>query len=372
MKFSSSVLLSAIGFFVVFSSCKKEKPKPVPVDLADVRLTDFQLQEVAYSTINIIHPVVQDGVETQMGEVEVVIPGGTTQLQLTPRPSNFSKPGFTVSPAFGVKQNFAGRSLIYEIASTGDRSKTVHYHVRIKEEGEVATGNIQVTNFAFLKTKNPALPADVESASIIHRPGNMGYIFIFVPAGTDFTSLIPTISHSGTGLFYSQDPNASPAMATTVYPAAGTAIDFAYPKVFYTVVKQGSETQFYNVVVDVKNPVQFTQTAVTTPNVKAGSNQLVAATSFINRGNHPISIKGVDHSQQTPSGFNAVRGVAFIPSSGVLPGESSEVKASVGAQTYPPGTYGVRASFRPRLTGYWEADNFLQASELQITTTIVN
>ncbi len=372
MKFTSWALLLALVFFVLFSSCKKEKPKPADVDLAAVRMTDFQVQETAYSTITITHPIVQEGVETQMGEIEVVLPKGTTQLQLTPKASNFSKAGFTISPALGIKQNFSGRSIVYEIASTQDGSKAVHYHVRIREEDDVATGNIQITGFAFLKAKNPALPADMESARIIHRPGNMGYIFVFVPVGTDFTSLTPTISHSGTGLFYSQDPGSSPATATTVYPAAGTAIDFSYPKVFYAVVKQGSETQFYNVIVDVRNPIQFSQSAVTTANVKAGSSQLVDATTFVNRGNHPISILGVEHSQQVPAGVNALRGVASVPAFGLLPGSSSAVKASVSAQIYPPGTYEVRASFKPRLTDYWEADNLLQSTELHITTTIVN
>jgi hypothetical protein len=372
MKFTSSALFLALASFVLFSSCKKEKPKPTDIDLAAARITDFQVQETAYSTINIIHPVIQDGVEIQMGEIELVLPKGTTQLQLTPKTSNFSKAGFTVSPALGVKQNFLGRTVIYKIASTRDASKAVHYHVRIREEDEAATGNIQVTGFSFLKAKNPALPTDIESARIIHRPGNMGYIFVFVPEGTDFTSLTPTISHTGTGLFYSQDPSASPATATTAYPAAGAAIDFAYPKVFYAVVKQGSETQVYNVIVDVRNPVQFSQAAVTTPNVKAGSNQVVEATTFVNRGNHPISIIGVDHSQQVPAGLNAIRGIAAVPSSGLLPGKSSEVKASVNAQTYPAGTYEVRASFKPRLTDYWEADNLLQPTQLHITTTIVN
>ncbi|MDQ3276871.1 MAG: hypothetical protein M3Q06_01000, partial [Bacteroidota bacterium] len=339
MKFLKKAGSLGVLFITLFFSCKKPVETGEEVDLAAVRMHDFQLAEIAYSDITITHPVITDGVETQPGEIEVVIPKGTTQLQVTPIAANFSKSGFSISPAMEVKQNFLNRVVIYRIASARDAAKAVHYYVRVREAYDAPAGNVQVTGFRLLKAKNPDLPADVESTRILHGEGTIGKIFVFVPAGTDFSSLTPTITHNGTALFYSQDPSTSADQSTTVYPAEGKKIDFSYPKAFYVVVKKGDESRTYDVIVDVRAPVLFGQTAVTTANVKAGTNQVIDATTFVNRGNHPISISSVTHSQQVPAGLNAVRGIGYVPTFGLLPGGTGNAKASVSAQTYPPGTY---------------------------------
>ncbi|RYZ23724.1 MAG: hypothetical protein EOO10_20875, partial [Chitinophagaceae bacterium] len=308
MRYAKPRLTVLLLLVAALFSCKKDPAKPATdtVDLNQVRLNDFQLVETAYTSISVTHPVITNGVETQGGEILLTIPAGTT-FQLTPKSSNFTNNDFTLSPQLNVKQNFSGQTIIYTVTSKKDASKQVHYAVSITEEQAQPT-QAAVTSFRFEKAKNPFLPADVEASRIIEGVGTLGKVFVFVPAGTSFASLTPTIGFQGQGLFYSQDPNASPDNATTAYPAAGKAIDFTYPKVFYAIVKRGTTTKAYEVIVDVKSPIFFDNTALTLADVKAGTLHTLQATTFLNRGNHPISIIAVDHSNQLPVGSNAVRG----------------------------------------------------------------
>lgn len=251
----TGLLLTAVllVFVITLSSCKKGGADPgnstTTIDLLQVRLNDFQLVETQYTNINITHPVITNNVETQMGEIRVTVPAGTS-LQLTPRTSNFTNNDFQLLPQLGVKQNFSGSTFLYTITSKTDASKQVHYTVRVVEE-QVQPTAATITSFRFDKSKNPFLTADVNAQLIIEGTATLGKIFVFVPVGTSFASLTPTIGFQGTGLFYSQDPSVAPENVTTAYPASGTAIDFTYPKSFYAIVKSGSEVKAYTVIVDV-------------------------------------------------------------------------------------------------------------------------
>lgn len=355
-----------------FLSCKKDPAKPepeTPVDLSQVRMNDFQLVETAYSNIVVTHPVISNGAETQGGEIRITIPAGTS-FQLTPKASNFTNADFTISPHLNQQQNFQNRTIIYTITSKKDASKRVHYAVTISEEPQQPV-QTALTSFRFEKAKNPFLPADVEASRIIEGVATLGKVFVFVPEGTSFASLTPTMGFQGTGLFYSQDPNASPQASTTTYPAGGLAIDFAWPKVFYAIVKNGTDVKAYEVIVDVKSPIRFDNAVVTTPNVNAGGLHSVDVTQFLNVGNHPITLAAIEQTARIPAGTSAVRGGGFVPSGGLLPGQRSAANATISAQTWPPGTYGVTSVFKPRLKDHNEADNLLESASLKITTTIV-
>ncbi len=373
MKYTSLVLTALLFVFATtLPSCKKGGTDPVDptttINLSQVRINDLQLEETQYTNINIIHPIITNNIETQMGEIVVTVPAGTS-LQLTPKTSNFTNNDFQVSPQLGVKQNFTGSTFLYTLTSKTDASKQVHYTVRIVEQQSQPV-SATITSFRFERSKNPTLPGDINAQLIIEGNATLGKIFILLPVGTSFTSLTPTIGFQGTSLLYTQDPSIPIGNVTTVYPAAGTSIDFSYPKSFYAIVRSGTEVKAYDVIVDVVSPIVLNSTNVTTADVQAGSAQTVAATTFFNRGNHPITIAGVDHSAHIPAGISVVRGAAFVPSSGLLPGNSGNITANISAQTFPPGTYGVTATFRPRLKDHPEADNLLQAASLQITSTI--
>ncbi len=373
MKYTTFVLTALLFVLTAtLSSCKKtatstDNPTPT-INLSQVQISDLQLEETQYTNINIIHPIIINNIETQMGEIVVTVPTGTS-LQLTPKTSNFTNIDFKVSPQLGVKQNFAGSTFLYTITSKTDASKEVHYTVRILEQQSQPV-TAAITSFRFERSKNPTLSGDINAQLIIEGNGTLGKIFILLPVGTSFASLTPTIGFQGTSLLYTQDTSIPIGNVTSVYPATGTSIDFSYPKSFYAIVRSGSEVKAYDVIVDVVSPIVLNSTTVTTADVQAGSAQTVAATTFINRGNHPITIARVDHSDHVPAGISVVRGAAFVPSSGLLPGNSGNITATISAQTFPPGTYGVTATFRPRLKDYSEADNLLQAASLQITSTI--
>lgn len=360
----------ALFLFASLTACKKDPVTPTTIDLAQVLLEDFQLQESNYIGISLTHPILSNGVETRQGEIRVTVPRGTALTSLTPKTSNFSNNDFTVSPQLGQAQNFQNRVQVYSIASKKDAAKRVHYVVTIVEAPVQPDAEPALTAFRFEKAKNPFLPANVEASRIIDGVATIGKVFVFVPAGTAFSSLTPTMSFTGTGLFYLQDDTGVPEQTTAVYPTAGLAIDFTYPKVFYAVVKSGAKVKTYNVIVDVKAPIHFDNAAVTTPDAPVGAVRFLQ-TTFQNRGNHPITIAGVAHSEHVPAGIQVVRGSGGVPNGGVLANNRGDVFATVSAQTFPVGTYEVTATFKPRLVGHDEADDLLEATPLRMKTTIV-
>ncbi len=361
----------ALFFVASLTACKKDPPAPETVDLSDVIMETFQLQETDIAGIEITHPVLYNGVETAPGEIQVTVPRGTVLTSLTPKASNFANNAFTVSPALGLAQNFANRIVLYSIISKKDPSKRVRYAVTITEAAAEPDPQAALTSFRFEKSKNPFLPADVEAARIIEGVGTIGKVFVFVPAGTPFSDLTPTIGFSGTGLFYMLDAAGIPEQSSTVYPTGGLSVDFAYPKVFYAVVKSGATVKTYNVIVDVKAPIHFDNTTVTTADAKVGAVRFIQATTFQNRGNHPIAIASVGHTDHLPSGLQVVRGSGGVPNGGVLTNNRGDVFATISAQTFPAGTYEVTSVFRPRLVGHNEADDLLESTSLRLKSKIV-
>lgn len=356
---------------VLLAGCTKDDPRTEPIiDWTAALLTDFRLTEVNYTGINLVHPSLNNGVEVRRGVIEVVVPASVPDLRLTPEVANFTSNDFTIAPSLGQVTNFGGGPVTFTIASKAYPSKKIHYDVTITREAAAPTGAL-ITGFRFEKSKNPALAADISAAKIVHGLATMGKVYIFVPEGTPFTALTPTIEHSGTALYYSQDGNGIPGNSTTPYPAAGLSIDFAYPRVFFAVVKSGTTVRTYDVVVDVKNPIKFDNPTITTANVKAGANQFLAAvTSFVNQGNHPVMLAAVTHTNQQPLGTNAIIASGVIPAFGVLPSERAQVNATIRAQTYPVGTYQSMAVFLPKLYQQPEADALMEATGLVIQSTI--
>ena len=366
-------LLTILFLALAFLGCKKDPQAPqIPVDLAQARLNDFKLAEVTYTTIDISHPALHNGAQTERGRIQVTIPKGATGLRLTPEPSNFTNDRFTISPRMGEARNFSSGVITYTITSKDDASKQVHYDVTITEEEPPAPVAPKVTALKFEAAKNAGLSNDVVATRIDEGVATLGRIYIFVPVGTDFSQLTPTITHEGGTLYYSQDASASPGSATTTFPASGMAIDFAWPKVFYAIVKGATSVNTYEVFVDVRNPIKLEQGTVTTASLSKGSSHFIQVSSLVNQGNRPITLAGVDHTGQVPSGINAVRCSSSFPSLGLNPGARAVVNATISGQTYPPGTYQTTAVFRPGFYGLPEAHTLLQPSTLQVTTTIID
>lgn len=346
--------------FIILQGCKKPKPiEEQPVDLASIKINDFRFTEVNYSSINIDHPVVVDGVETEFGRITVKIPRGNTGLQLTALVSNFQKQGFSIAPQLGVKTDYLYKEILYTIMSQSEPQKIIHYWVMVQEEAEA--GPLAITQVRFLKSMNAQLSDDVVAAQILHENSSIGKIHLFVPAGTHFGALTAVIDHNGDEIRYTQSAFEVPVNSTTVYPHTGLSLDLAYPKGFYVAVKRGMEVKTYSIIVDVVKPAVFVNDHVTITGLQAGVTQTVKVGELYNRGNRPISITQITHSDQVPYG-SSLRTFVAIPSGGLLPGEKTDITTTLTSGFFFPGTYEVKASMRSSFFQEPEMQNFLQPS----------
>ncbi|MEJ8843744.1 hypothetical protein WG954_15235 [Lacibacter sp. H375] len=361
MRFSSIAMAALLLQLFIFSGCKKNtKPQPQsPVDISTVKINDFRFSEVNYSSIHIEHPTVVNGIETVPGQITIRIPKGNTGLQLTPLVSNFQKQGYSIAPQLGVKTDFLYKEQLYTITSASDPQKKINYRVTVQEEP--VAGILAITNFRFLKSMNSQLSEDISAVQIINGNGSIGKIHVIVPADTHFGALTPVIEHNGTQVVYTQNAFDVPANSTNVYPHTGLSIDFAYPKGFYIAVKRGGEVMTYSVIVDVEKPIVFVSDYVIMSGLQSGITQTVKVGELYNRGNRPITITQIAHSDHVPYGSD-LRTFVTMPSGGLLPGEKVDVKTTLLEGFFDPGTYEVKASLRPSFFQEPEIQNYLQPS----------
>gem|GEM_PF-6464281 len=140
-------------------------------------------------------------------------------------------------------------------------------------------------------------------------------ITFFVREGTDVTSLVPTITHTG----------------VSVSPASGVAQDFSSPAT-YIVTAQDGTTQAYTIVVFVRTAKSITAFSFPSPSVSG----------VINESNHTIFATvpvGTDRTNLVPN--IARTGVSVSPASGVAQDFSSPVTYTVTAQDGSTQTYSV-------------------------------
>lgn len=366
IKALSAIILSAF----IFSGCKKDKDdKPADIDLVQAKFVDFQLVELDYENIEISHPVITNGVETERGSITVYLPTGAS-LNLTPETSNFANNNFTVQPGLGITRNFSQGAVEYVIVSKQDPQKKVHYDVLILAD-PAPNPNARITEFRFTKNRNPQLAQDIVASKIIEGVGTLGKIFIFVPIGTDYTTLIPTIDFDGAGIFYSQDEMTDPVTNNSPYPTNGEQINVRYPNRLYLVVKNGDEVASYEVIVDVRQPLKLDAAMVTTPDVQEGNLSQFLVTQIENRGNHPLHLREISHQDQVPANILALRGLAAFPGNGLLPGNKTNVFATVNGNTFRAGNYATTAVFKPSIRHNAEANQFLEPATLRINAEII-
>lgn len=137
-------------------------------------------------------------------------------------------------------------------------------------------------------------------------------------------------------------------------------------------MRNSNENKTYEVIVDVREPLQAAETVVTTHDLGRGGIHSPAITTIKNIGNHPITINAIQHIDRQPAALNAIHANVAIPAFGLKPGESTAVSATVNATVFPPGNYQVTAVLKPALAS--EPDNnlaFLNTS-ITIKTKIVD
>jgi len=146
--------------------------------------------------------------------IAVTVPYGTSPSSLTP---TVTFEGASVSPASGVAQDFSS-PVTYTVTALD--SSTLAYTVTVTVALNSAK---QITSFGFA---SPVANGSINQSS--HT------ISVTVPKGTNKTSLVPTIVHTG----------------ASVSPDSGVAQDFTNP-VVYTVTAENSTTQTYTVTVSI-------------------------------------------------------------------------------------------------------------------------
>ncbi len=378
--------------YVVFATnCSnklEEDVQPIPsteVLIENAKLTDFTFSELDYSNIEIKHPEITAGVETKPGEIKITIPFSSSTMELSLKKVNFDSDKFDIFPGIGVKRLFSDTDpVIYTITSKQNPKVVIRYKVFvIKGSAPPQPEKLEITGFKFEKSKNPGLPGDIEAARIETELG-FKRIFIFVPSGTDFANLTPTIAFKGEGakLYYSQDPTSSIGVTGTEYPEAGLAVDFKYPKRFFLAVKNTSSvSQTYEVIADVKNPIKFDINPISTSNIAKNETFFGTVGTYTNQGNHELTSFGATYKNQNPTlgGSNIGRISLEIPGTGLKPGESSNINFSLNktlssqlfagaykfTSVHPPG-FSMILSWPP------DAAELLDPSELEVTVNLVD
>jgi predicted small secreted protein len=355
----SYIPLLLICLSALLASCNNDDSTGTDIDpdLADAQLKDFPLSEVDYLKISIVHPELDNGVEKKPGEIEVTIPAlNSNDMKFSLKQFDLDGDKYSIDPAVGSIQDFSNGPVVYAIASKHVENREVHYQVTIVK-ADPAIENYKILGLTFDQSKNPALPGTIEAFKIVEYAGfSQNAIYVFVPEGTDFSQLTPTILYDAAAVFYNN------GVETKLYPEAGTTIDFQYPKRFtiYAENSFGVRSKIYNVIVDVKNPIKFEATSVIAPNVKVGDGSgfelLSGIATWTNIGNHPISSLSTSEYKNkvfpvdgVPADINIITATLFNPTAGtpgVLPGETGTVDIKV-SRAMVEGTYKTTASFLP-------------------------
>ena len=353
-------------------------PTSGEIDITEAILPDFPLFAINDVSTEIIDPEIVDNKEVTYGEVTITVPHYVSSLSamsvaITSRELNLSK--FSISPGNSDLLSFEGGTVhTFTISTVSDNEPILHYNVQVVKEPAPVRETLKITGFTFEQSKNPSLPADVTISRTV-EDGGRDIIYLFVPLGTDFTDLVPTIEYDGTKLLYSQDNSSG----YTKFPDVDTSIDFKYPKYFALNVedRDGNRVRSTSVIVDVINPVRIEQVDVTTPDAPRGSNHyFTGVTKWINQGNHKINFqKATTYENQSPvitPTYNVIRANRMLPSGGLEPGESAAVHVDVRAGSLPKGTYKTTAVFYTRIYHDYNSNDLFEPVKVNITANIVD
>ena len=191
-------------------SCKKSDDPVTPKSTA---------KDMTAFAFNGLTPAVNATVDATAKTVMATVPYGTDVTKLVPSITVSAKA--TVSPASGVAQDFT-KTVTYTL--TAEDGTTSAYAVTIGIGAPPKSTAKDITAFAF-NGLSPAVTCAID--------GTTKTISATLPAGTDATKLVPTITLS---------PKA------TVSPATGVAQDFS-KAVTYTVTAEDGSTQAYSATI---------------------------------------------------------------------------------------------------------------------------
>ncbi len=256
------------------------------------------------------------------GTVDIRVPYGTDLTSLVPA---ITSTGIGLSPASGTARDFSSPVTYTVTAADGS---TNDYTVNVSV---YPADSKDITGFVFRA-------ADNSFAADVYGSQSLDTINVQVPWGTDVTSLVPTISVSGTG----------------VSPAGGTAQDFSSP-VSYTVTAGDGSTKTYTV--NVSMLAASSDKDITAFNFKAADNPGLALDILgtVNTDTVTVTVPfGTDLAGLKPS--VTITGDAISPPGGIPRDFSSPLTYTVVAQDGSSKDYtvtvSVAASGSKEITGF--------------------
>nr|WP_275901555.1 DUF5018 domain-containing protein [Cohnella algarum] len=264
---------------------------------------------IASFAFNGLTPAVVGTVDEANHEIELTVPYGTDLTNLVP---TISHTGASVSPNTGVAQDFTS-PVTYTVTAEDGTQQAYTVTVSVGQNPAKA-----IASFAF-NGLTPAVVGTVDEAN--HE------IELTVPYGTDVTSLVPTISHTG----------------ASVSPNTGVAQDFTSP-VTYTVTAADGTQQAYAVTVAVGlNPAKAI--------ASFAFNELTpAVVGTVDEANHEIELTvpyGTDLTNLVPT--IAHTGASVSPKSGIAQDFTNPVTYTVTAADGTHQAYTVRVLKSPQV-----------------------
>ncbi|MEP3387437.1 MAG: hypothetical protein ABJO02_04560 [Reichenbachiella sp.] len=379
---TTTLILTAIE--TVFMGCSEDKstnPKSNQneVNLDDAKLYDFSLLSIAPVSINITQPTIIDNEETAYGEIDIVVPN-TVSLNgitssITTAELNLSK--FDILPGNSTTLNYQTQSHVHTIVNVLDKSKELlHYTVNIEHEVIPTQSTLTLTDFKFEASKNSQLHDDI---TIERRTDNLNRqdIYLFVPKGTNFSDLTPTATFDAEEVLYTQDSSIPIVDVNTPYPTAETSFDFAYPKSFIIVLRDGANNRirWVNVFVDVKTPFKIEDMDITTPDVitPGSSVYFTGMTTCKNTGNHKLRFQSTTtYEDKVPSSAaNFITADMNFATDGLAPNESADINVQVNGNL-PVGQYKSTAVFHTKFVDQDNIDDLVNPIKMNITANVKN
>ncbi len=379
--------ITTISIFILFTTmfigCSDDssnpQSNPETVNIEDARLFDFPLFGITPVSINITQPTIVNNEETAFGKVDIVVPNTVSLNEIassiTSGELNLSK--FDIIPGNNTELNYETESHVHTIVNVLDESEELlHYTIKIEQEVISKPSTLTVNDFRFEASKNPQLSDDITIERRVEDL-NRQDIYLFVPAGTDFSDLTPTATFDAEEVFYTQETSIPIVDVNTPYPTTETSFDFAYPKSFIIVLRDNASNRikWVNVFVDVKNPVEIENTHITTPNlITPGSSEYFAGiTTWKNVGNHKLEFgSATTYEGKVPSStVNFITANMDFATNGLEPGESADINVKVNGNL-PVGEYKTTAVFFTEFVNQDSIGDLIEPTRLDITSNIIN
>ena len=258
-------------------------------------------KEITAFNFNGLSPSVSGVVDGTNKRVILTVPSGTDVSALTP---TITHTGASISPNSGTAQNFAS-PIIYTVTAADASTQNYEVIVIVEASAEKALATFNLNGLS------PSVTGVVSETNKT--------VTLDVPFGTNVTTLVPTITHTG----------------VAISPNSGVVQDFTNP-VIYRVTAENGTTQDYQVTVTAAlNPAK----AITafdfngfSPTVSGGINETAKTVSL-------VVPYGSDVTSLIPTITHT--GASISPNSGVAQDFTSPVTYTVTAENSTTQTYTV-------------------------------